>query len=274
MDRSQRAYPSLPQAWVIFVVFLAASIAIGLLLAVVNELAGIRNLSIGNFFGYNISMLFVIWFAWKNSLKHTEKVFHFNPLKPVLYPLLVILTLSFVIFLDPLTNLLPMPEIFEELMAMLATRDIWTFMMVGITGPILEEALFRGIILDGFLIRYRPGKAIFWSAFLFGLFHLNPWQFIPGFLIGLLLGYIYMKTRSLLPVILIHVVNNSFSYLIMYYYGEEVNSFVDLFSESGDYHLFLGISTLTFAASLFMLYKIINIIASPWTFNSKTDSTL
>ncbi len=273
MIHKQNAYPSLPQAWVIFAVFLAASIATGLVLAVVNELAGVRNLSIGNFFGYNISMLFIIWFAWKNSIKHTDRVFQFRPVKPVLYPLVVILTLSFVIFLDPLTNLMPMPEFIEKLMDMLSTRDIWTFTMVGLTGPVLEEALFRGIILDGFLKRYKPGKAIFWSAFLFGLFHLNPWQFIPGFLIGLLLGYIYLKTRSLLPVILVHIVNNSFSYLIVYFYGEDVKSFVDLFPEARDYQLFLSLSTLVFIASLFILYKIIHSNKNIWTSNSETDSS-
>ncbi|MBA7591923.1 hypothetical protein ES708_34094 [subsurface metagenome] len=161
----------------------------------------------------------------------------------------------------------------EQLLAMLATKDVWTFMMIGITGPILEEALFRGIILDGFLTRYKPGKAIFWSALLFGLFHLNPWQFIPGFLIGLLLGYIYLKTRSIIPVILVHIVNNSFSYLIMYFYGDDVMSFRDLFTESGDYNLFLAVSTVIFAASLFLLYKILNQNTGIWTFSSKTDSS-
>lgn len=272
MNRNNISYPSLPQAWVIFAIFMAASIGIGLLMGVFNEIAGIQNLSIGNFVAYNISILFVIWFALRNRRPQVDRMFHFTPISTALYPLLVILTLSLAVFLDPITNLLPMPEFMQKVFAMLATQDIWTFMMVGITGPILEEVLFRGIILDGFLTRYKPGKAIFWSAFLFGLFHMNPWQFIPGFLIGLLLGYIYLKTRSLLPVILIHIVNNSFSYLIMYYYGDDVMSFRDLFTESGDYNTFLAVSTVIFVASLFLLYKILNKNTELWTYNSKTDS--
>ncbi len=273
MNRNNISYPTLPQAWVIFAIFLAVSIGIGLLMGMINKLAGIQNLSIGNFIAYNISVLFVIWFAWRNRRPQGKRLLHFNPISPALYPLLVILTVSLAVFLDPITNLLPMPEFMEQLLAMLATKDVWTFMMVGITGPILEEALFRGIILDGFLTRYKPGKAIFWSAFLFGLFHLNPWQFIPGFLIGLLLGYIYLKTRSIIPVILVHIVNNSFSYLIMYFYGDDVMSFRDLFTESGDYNLFLAVSTVIFAACLFLLYKILNQNTGIWTFSSKTDSS-
>lgn len=273
MSNYNNKYPSLPQAWVIFAIFLAASIGIGLLMVLVNELAGIENLSVGNFIAYNVSMLFVIWFAWRNKIPQEDRIFHFAAIPNILYPLLVLLTLSFSVFLVPLTNLVPLPEFMEEVFALLATRDIWTFMMVGITGPILEEVLFRGIILDGFLARYKPGKAIFWSAFLFGLFHLNPWQFIPGFFTGLLLGYIYWKTRSLIPVILVHIVNNSFSYIIMFIYGEDVLSFKDLFAETSRYNLLFAISTLILAASLILLYKILNQKPDQWTFNSKINSS-
>jgi membrane protease YdiL (CAAX protease family) len=252
-------YPSLPQAWGIFGVFLAFTIAIGLLFGNLLPLIGIENMSIINFIGYNLSMLFIIWFAWRfKSSSTTEKPFlFFNRIPAVLYPIILLLTLSLGVFLDPITSLIPMPEYIEKLFAMLTARDLWTFIMVGITGPILEEVLFRGIILDGFLNRYRPGKAIFWSAFLFGLFHLNPWQFIPGFLIGLLLGYVYLKTRSIIPVILIHIINNSFSYLVIYFYDEDVISFRDLFTETRSYMIFFGISSLIFFLCLVWLTSVI-----------------
>ena len=265
MNQKPQAYPSLPQAWVIFVIFLAASTGIGLLIGVVNQLAGIENLSPGNFIGYNVSMLFVIWFAWRNRLQRGGGALRYGPVPSLLYPLLILLTVTLSVVLDPLANLIPMPEFMEKLFAMLATRDIWTFLMVGITGPVLEETLFRGIILEGFLARYRPGKAIFWSALLFGLFHMNPWQFIPGFLIGLLLGYIYLKTRSLIPVILVHVVNNSFSYLIMYIYGADVESYRDLFANAAYYYLLLAFAVVVFASLLLILYKFLNRPTEPWT---------
>lgn len=251
----------------IFAIFLAVSIAAGLLLGVITGIAGLENMSVGNFIAYNLSMLFILWFAWNNSRKLEEKVFHFNAIPPSLYPLLVILTLSFSVILDLLSNLLPMPEIMEKVFAMLATRDVWTFLMVGITGPILEEVLFRGIILDGFLRRYSPLKAVFWSAFLFGLFHLNPWQFIPGFLTGLLMGYVYLKTRSLIPVILMHMVNNSLSWLIMYFYGSDVYSFAVLFELSRDYAMFVAAATLLSALCLLILYSILKKNKISWTLN-------
>ena len=272
MNQNTNSYPSLPQAWIIFVIFLAASIGMGLLLLIINELAGFENLSASNFIGYNLSMLFVIWFAWRNRRPRVDRMLYFKSVPGVILALLVLLTLSFSVTLDPITSLIPMPEFMEELFAMLATRDIWTFAVVCITGPILEEVLFRGMILEGFLHRYGPGKSIFWSAFLFGLFHLNPWQFIPGLLIGLLLGYIYFRTRSLIPVILVHVINNSFSYIIMYIYGKDVLSFRELFTEPGTYYLFFGLSVLIFALCLILLYKLLNQNPEKWTCNSETDS--
>ncbi len=258
---SPSRYPSLPQAWGIFGIFVLVSIGLGLLFGALLPVIGIGNQSMINFIGYNVSMALVIWIAWRIKPSSWEKFLYFDRIRPILYVILLPLALSLNVALDPLTTAIPMPEYIEKLFAMLTQRDIWTFLTVGITGPILEEVLFRGIILDGFLGRYKPGKAIFWSAFLFGLFHLNPWQFIPAFLIGLLLGYIYLKTRSLIPAIAIHMINNSFSYLMVYIFGEDVQSYRDIFTGSGPYLIFLGMALLIFL--LFLGWLIMTIRKAP-----------
>ena len=256
---SSSRYPSLPQAWGIFGIFVAVSLGLGLLFATLLPAIGISNQSIINFIGYNVSLPLVIWIAWriKPVAAPGDKTLYFNRIPIFLYVTLLLISLSLNVILDPVTTVIPMPEYIEKLFAMLTKRDMWTFLTVGITGPILEEVLFRGIILEGFLNRYKPGKAIFWSALLFGLFHMNPWQFIPAFLIGLLLGYIYMKTRSLLPVIFIHIINNSFSYLMVYIFGEDVQSYRDIFTGSGPYLMFLALALLIFAFCLAWLIKTI-----------------
>lgn len=78
----------------------------------------------------------------------------------------------------------------------------------GIIGPVCEEIIFRGIILKGFLKSYSPKKAIVYSALIFGVIHLMPLQVISAFFAGLVLGYIYYKTKSLWLPIIIHVLNN------------------------------------------------------------------
>ena len=255
---NNKAYPSLPQAWGIFGIFLAVSIGAGFAIGAINEAVGAESLSLGNLIGYVVSMAFVIWFAWNSGKAHpSDRFLHFNRVPWIVYPVLIVMTLSMAVVLDPLTNLIPMPEKIKELFELLGTKDIYTLLMVCILGPVLEEVLFRGIILDGFLNRYKPAKAIFWSAFLFGLFHLNPWQFIPGFFIGILLAWIYWKTRSLVPVILVHIVNNSLSYTIMYVYGKDVESFRDLFTEASEYKIFLLSGVLLLILGLILLYRML-----------------
>lgn len=82
---------------------------------------------------------------------------------------------------------------------------------IGILGPILEELLFRGAITKVLLKKYKPITAILLSGLIFGLFHVNPAQVIGATLIGFVLGWIYYRTRSLIPCILIHIMNNCLS---------------------------------------------------------------
>ncbi|WP_238783793.1 CPBP family intramembrane glutamic endopeptidase [Blattabacterium cuenoti] len=91
--------------------------------------------------------------------------------------------------------------------------------------PICEEVLFRGIILNGMLKnKIHPIKAILFSSFLFGLTHMNPWQFVGGFLIGNFIGFIYFTTNSILDCILWHIFNNALAIVTMFFFNEEILS--------------------------------------------------
>lgn len=70
--------------------------------------------------------------------------------------------------------------------------------------PVLEEMLFRGLILRGLLTRYPPSTAIVHSAALFGLAHFNIYQFFVAFSTGIVLGLAWQRTRSLWPCVLLH----------------------------------------------------------------------
>ena len=81
---------------------------------------------------------------------------------------------------------------------------------VCILAPMLEETLFRGMILP----RLRPWGdrfAVVVSALLFAIFHMNLVQGIPAFFMGLALGLVAVRSGSVLPGILIHALNNSLS---------------------------------------------------------------
>ncbi|MCS3736592.1 CPBP family intramembrane glutamic endopeptidase [Mucilaginibacter dorajii] len=80
----------------------------------------------------------------------------------------------------------------------------------------MEELLCRGIVLGGLLKNYPPYKAILISALFFALIHLNPWQALPAFFSGLFLGWIFYKTKSVIPGMIIHATNNGLVMLFVF----------------------------------------------------------
>lgn len=90
----------------------------------------------------------------------------------------------------------------------LKDRDVITFLSVVIIGPIIEEIIFRGIVLKLFVRKYSTINAIILSSIIFSICHLKPLGMIYLFVYGLLFGYAYIKTNSLTMSILCHVLIN------------------------------------------------------------------
>ena len=100
-------------------------------------------------------------------------------------------------------------ESFMELMGKMIGGKFWSsFLLAAIFAPIFEEWLCRGMVLRGLLSKMKPGWAIVVSALFFALIHMNPWQALNAFIIGVIMGYIYYKTGSLWLTMLVHFVNN------------------------------------------------------------------
>ena len=98
------------------------------------------------------------------------------------------------------------------------SKTIYALLRAAVLAPVFEELIFRGVVLDGLLKQYQPAKAIFWSAILFSIIHLDPIQGSFAFVVGLLLGWVFWKTRSLLLCILLHAINN---FLVSYNFEED-----------------------------------------------------
>lgn len=81
---------------------------------------------------------------------------------------------------------------------------------VGILAPISEEIGFRGVLMGG-LLRIRCGAwpAIVISAIVFAYFHGTHIQLLGTTVFGIISGWLYWRTRSLIPSMIIHMVNNS-----------------------------------------------------------------
>ena len=114
----------------------------------------------------------------------------------------------------PISSLIPMPDILQQ--AFLDTfggNGVFTFLTIVIAAPVLEELIFRGIMLEGLLAKYSPVKSIVVTSILFGIAHLNPWQFVSAFALGLFTGWVFYKTRNLSFCIIIHATNNLIAFI-------------------------------------------------------------
>lgn len=103
-------------------------------------------------------------------------------------------------------------QLFESIM-----KEPTGYLAIGILGPVAEEMVFRGAVLRS-LLKLFPTKAHWWpiliSAVLFGAVHMNMAQFVHALPIGLLLGWMYYRTGSIIPGLLFHWVNNTVAYVM------------------------------------------------------------
>lgn len=120
-------------------------------------------------------------------------------------------TIAAAFMADSLNSILPqVPEWFKKAMEQIMNGPIWiTLISVSVFAPVFEEWLCRGIVLRGLLQKSSPAAAIATSALFFALLHMNPWQALPAFILGLLFGYVYYRTGSLKLTMLMHCVNNT-----------------------------------------------------------------
>ena len=84
---------------------------------------------------------------------------------------------------------------------------IVTFLYMVICAPILEEYIFRKLIVDR-TVKYGQGVAVVLSGLMFGLFHGNLNQFAYAFLLGMFLAFLYVKTGELKVTIGLHMCIN------------------------------------------------------------------
>lgn len=80
---------------------------------------------------------------------------------------------------------------------------------------LVEELVFRGWIL-GALQPFGERRALLLSALIFGLIHGNLTQVPFAFILGLLFGYIFLRTGRLWPGIVLHFLNNAMSVVLEY----------------------------------------------------------
>jgi hypothetical protein len=91
------------------------------------------------------------------------------------------------------------------------------FVFAGIVlAPIVEEIFFRGFLFNGFRQRLGWNKAALLSSLFFSLAHMEPVALIPTFILGYLLAYLFHRSNSLWPGVVLHCLVNFFGFCMIY----------------------------------------------------------
>ncbi len=105
---------------------------------------------------------------------------------------------------------------------MLTQAPLWASLLaIAIVPGIFEELAFRGVILTGLQKNAKASSAIFVSAAFFGITHGILQQSLNAFAIGLLLGYVAVRSGSLIPTIVMHILHNGITVLVANFAAEE-----------------------------------------------------
>ncbi|WP_237228624.1 ABC transporter permease subunit/CPBP intramembrane protease [Rubinisphaera sp. JC750] len=110
----------------------------------------------------------------------------------------------------------------EQLLAGWKSVPTWLVLLtLGVVPGVCEECFFRGYLFNGLRDHFKPLGTILITAVAFGLFHVvlaggaAPERLLPSTLMGILLGWVRLRSGSLLPSILLHVVHNSSLLLVV-----------------------------------------------------------
>jgi sodium transport system permease protein len=92
-----------------------------------------------------------------------------------------------------------LPAEFSEL------SNVGMFFLMALTPGICEELFFRGAVLSGLRRDLATWKIIAWQALLFGAVHASIYRFAPTAVLGALLAMLTLRSRSLLPAMVLHI---------------------------------------------------------------------
>lgn len=156
---------------------------------------------------YLIAMPIAVMLMGKSTVIETRKF----DMKPGLFFKLLLMCLPMMWVGSMVGSMLSMVlsngEATDRVADLAMQTNIWNVVFLVIVGPIFEEWLFRKQLIDH-TRKYGEKTAILLSGLAFGLFHMNLFQFFYAFLLGVMFGYIYMRTSKLRYSTAMHMIIN------------------------------------------------------------------
>ncbi|MES2509895.1 MAG: type II CAAX endopeptidase family protein [Pseudomonadota bacterium] len=213
---NKKEFPSGIQAFLLFVALILCEVLVG---AVLQDMQGMLSLDIQErnalvtLLGNGLIFTFLMHFKGLTypDLFHPSAGSAGATFFVLTVPILMLVPASILIIMqlmEVLVKIAPLSAWEEAAFRNMSSGSLAAVIATCVLAPVLEEMLFRGIILRSFLNQYPRWQAILGSSLLFGFAHLNIYQFFVALLIGVMLGWLYERTRSLIPCIAFHAFYN------------------------------------------------------------------
>lgn len=215
-NQAVKGFPKVSDIAALLVLFFAGNIISGVIAGFMPTLLADLPVAQRNMYLYGGSMLIALLLMWGYARIRGSKVaifryhFHWLNTSAVLWGVVAITAIG--VIEEPLLSLMP-EEWLESVMQQIGT-GAYAICTTVILAPIFEELIFRGVLLGNIRRRWGSLRAVLFSSLIFGAIHLIPQQVVNAFLVGIIIGGIYVMTDSILAVITLHAVNNALSYVL------------------------------------------------------------
>jgi uncharacterized protein len=203
-------YPNILQSFVLLVVYIILILFFGLLVGPIQK-------GDPDFFNEHViliqsiqvcgSLLLVILIA-KLELKEASftkvDIFPREAFPLSIFPVIMGILFLSLIWMESILTFIPVSEGYQALVnqRLHYYKPLPVLLFIGILWPVLTEILFRGIILKGLLRKYTALPAIVYSSIFYAVSLLNPYSMPSLFVVSLFSGWLFYRTRSLIPSIL------------------------------------------------------------------------
>ncbi|MCM1988952.1 CPBP family intramembrane glutamic endopeptidase [Oceanirhabdus seepicola] len=161
----------------------------------------------------------------------------------------------------------------DELSTLITSNTVtnpWMLILLtAVTPAVFEELVMRGIILDG----YRNKKvhiAAIMNGLIFGMMHLNTFQFTHTFATGIVMTYLVYITGSIFSSMLLHFINNSFPVFIEIFSNPAVSETTEVASTTSSFELFMMF--ILALIGLFITFKLFKKLCKIYDVNIKEDN--
>ena len=187
--------------------------------------------------GQGFMLVPLLWFLKSKKEPIVERL-RLKPIKINLVTATVCLSMGIIIISDELDRIiqafLPAPDYILDLNGLLRPDTfigfILLFIAVSIIAPLGEELIFRGFFQQVLEKHWKDvTRAILVTALFFAMIHMNPYWFLQIYILGVILGFLAWKTKSVIPSLILHSMNNT---MAMFF------SFVDI--EKNGFYIFHG----------------------------------